>query len=139
MTDLNLDDIDFTQTTSTPYNVEVLDGNSSPIKNTPDEKQKDNMRISDLSTNQGSDINRLSVDAERVSQIKSEDVVQEDSYTPGDTLHEPIMVTFMRDVTRIYRKTKYILKLNKTEEDDLRELNDWDLWGPFLLCLILSW
>lgn len=127
MTDLNLDEIDFSKNFTTENNhgdIEVLDGNN------PNEgfNTSDNS-----STKQGSTIS----DASRVAQIKSEDVIKPDVYEPGNTLKEPIINTFMRDIKRIYNKTMSVLKINRNENEE-KQNNDYDLWGPFLLCLLLS-
>jgi hypothetical protein len=54
------------------------------------------------------------------------------------TLNEPIIATFMRDLRRVGKKLKTVLVPLGAEADTLRELRDWDLWGPLLLCLVLS-
>ena len=54
------------------------------------------------------------------------------------TLNEPITTTFMRDLRRVGKKLKTVLMPMGAEADTLRELRDWDLWGPLLLCLLLS-
>ena len=54
------------------------------------------------------------------------------------TLNEPISTTFMRDLKRVGKKLKTLLLPFSTEADTLKELRDWDLWGPLLLCLLLS-
>lgn len=58
-------------------------------------------------------------------------------FKPGNSLNEPISETFRRDLNRIYQKIKHVLKLNKSEEDE-KSMSDWDLWGPLLLCILLS-
>lgn len=74
----------------------------------------------------------------QVVQVKSADYMSKVYYKPGNTLHEPIKETFKRDLNRIYEKIKYVLKLNKSEEEEMRAILDWDLWGPLLLCILLS-
>ena len=54
-----------------------------------------------------------------------------------NTLDEPIKTTVMRDLKAIGEKLKYVL-LPGSRHDHMRGLRDWDLWGPFLLCMILS-
>lgn len=54
------------------------------------------------------------------------------------TLTEPVSTTFMRDLRRVGKKLRTVLLPMATEADTLRELRDWDLWGPLLLCLVLS-
>ena len=52
------------------------------------------------------------------------------------TLDESIYKTFQRDLLRIFHKIKHVaiptFKSNKSEE-----LQNWDLWGPLLICLVL--
>lgn len=71
-------------------------------------------------------------------QVKSADYMSKVYYKPGNTLHEPIKETFKRDLSRIYEKIRYVLKINKSEEEEVRAILDWDLWGPLLLCILLS-
>ena len=54
------------------------------------------------------------------------------------TLNEPIATTFMRDLKRVAAKLRTVLLPAGQEAETLRELRDWDLWGPLLLCLLLS-
>lgn len=54
------------------------------------------------------------------------------------TLNEPISTTFMRDLNRVGKKLKTVLLPVTTSTETLKELRDWDLWGPLLLCLLLS-
>merc|ERR1712226_935887 len=53
------------------------------------------------------------------------------------TLDEPLKETIKRDVMTIYSKLRFVLNI-KHEENDAKELKNWDLWGPFALCLILA-
>ncbi|KAI9199289.1 Yip1 domain-containing protein [Polychytrium aggregatum] len=52
-----------------------------------------------------------------------------------DTLDEPVSVTIMRDLKNIWEKMKLVIVPHKANANILR---DWDLWGPLLLCLVLS-
>ena len=56
----------------------------------------------------------------------------------GYTLNEPVSVTIMRDLRRVGKKLGTVLLPTQAEAETLRELRDWDLWGPLLLCLVLS-
>lgn len=51
------------------------------------------------------------------------------------TLDESIYMTIQRDLKNIVDKMNMVLhsKMNKKDV-----LNDWDLWGPLLFCLLLS-
>ena len=54
------------------------------------------------------------------------------------TLDEPVSVTLKRDLDKIWVKIKYVVNPTGEQEDTVRELRNWDLWGPLLLCLQLS-
>jgi hypothetical protein len=36
------------------------------------------------------------------------------------------------------RQLKFVLKPRGSQEETIAELRDWDLWGPLLLCMLLS-
>ena len=57
---------------------------------------------------------------------------------PGTTLDEPVLTTVCRDLHRVAIKLRHVLIPARSGAETLRELRDWDLWGPLLLCLILS-
>jgi len=50
------------------------------------------------------------------------------------TLNEPVTDTILRDLKHVALKMKYVLVPGNT----LKELRNWDLWGPLFLCLILA-
>ena len=52
------------------------------------------------------------------------------------TLDEPIRDTIMRDINAIKQKFKLILFPSDESVQGISK--DWDLWGPFILCLVLS-
>ena len=54
-----------------------------------------------------------------------------------NSLNEPIMTSLMRDLNRIYAKLK-IVALPVSSEAKNKELKQWDLWGPFIICLLLG-
>jgi hypothetical protein len=62
------------------------------------------------------------------------------------TLDEPVSETIMRDLNRISRKLKIVvnpfqLGVDQSDvdaEEKRKEIRNWDLWGPFIFCLILS-
>ena len=47
------------------------------------------------------------------------------------------MTSLMRDLTRIYSKLK-VVALPVSSEAKHKELKQWDLWGPFIICLLLG-
>ena len=54
-----------------------------------------------------------------------------------NSLNESIMTSLMRDLNRVYAKLK-IVALPVTSEAKNKELKQWDLWGPFIICLLLG-
>eukprot|EP01039_Chlorochromonas_danica_P006848 gene6848-7569_t len=56
------------------------------------------------------------------------------------TLDEPVMETIMRDLNQVKDKLKVVLlPLGQDHQQNvLQKLRDWDLWGPLLVCLLLS-
>ena len=57
---------------------------------------------------------------------------------PVSTLDEPVLTTIMRDLRQVATKLRYVLLPAGRQNDTLKELRNWDLWGPLLLCLVLS-
>lgn len=57
--------------------------------------------------------------------------------TPGsdeNTLDEPISTTLMRDIKAVGSKFYHVI----IPRDGSLLLNDWDLWGPLILCTLLA-
>mmetsp|Transcript_27824 Transcript_27824/g.46752 ORF Transcript_27824/g.46752 Transcript_27824/m.46752 type:complete len:198 (+) Transcript_27824:115-708(+) len=55
------------------------------------------------------------------------------------TLDEPVMDTIMRDLNQVGSKLKVVLfQSNNSRDTVVDRLRDWDLWGPLLVCLLLS-
>mmetsp|Transcript_2268 Transcript_2268/g.2569 ORF Transcript_2268/g.2569 Transcript_2268/m.2569 type:complete len:194 (+) Transcript_2268:149-730(+) len=61
-----------------------------------------------------------------------------DSGVQAMTLDEPITATILRDIRGIAIKLKFVLLPRVSSEDTLKELRNWDLWGPLILCLVLA-
>jgi len=56
-----------------------------------------------------------------------------------NTLDEPVVETLMRDLRSVWEKLKIVLlPLGQSRDSVLEKLRDWDLWGPLLVCLLLS-
>jgi hypothetical protein len=53
-----------------------------------------------------------------------------------ETLDEPVSQTLKRDLLRILHKLEYVL-IPRFNADKSKDLQNWDLWGPLLFCLIL--
>lgn len=55
------------------------------------------------------------------------------------SLDEPVWQTLKRDLRRVAIRLKVVLLPHKTSPEQYRrELHDWDLWGPLLMCLLLA-
>ncbi len=54
------------------------------------------------------------------------------------TLDEPVGTTILRDLKRVAVKLRHVVLPRVSQEETQRELRDWDLWGPLILCLALS-
>lgn len=52
------------------------------------------------------------------------------------SLDEPVSETIIRDLKTIGKKLRHVLiPTGGSQDSTLRELRDWDLWGPLLLCI----
>merc|ERR1711871_1691214 len=70
--------------------------------------------------------------AQPVAQMDIEDPQSQ----PMDTLNETVGETLMRDVKMVGNKLKYVAF---PRGGGIQELSrNWDLWGPLVLCLLLS-
>lgn len=61
--------------------------------------------------------------------------ISDESSPIHSTINEPIKKTIMRDLRSIGKKFKHVLV---PAEEGTNLSRDWDLWGPFILCLVLS-
>ena len=72
--------------------------------------------------------------------------IEDIDYEGMSTLEEPVSETIKRDLMRIYSKLKIVInpfELGVSGQIDnieakRKEVRNWDLWGPFIFCLILS-
>jgi hypothetical protein len=76
----------------------------------------------------------------KISSSETKIQMPELSASSGDqsslaTLDEPVMTTLMRDVRMIGVKLKHVLIPTASSD---KELRNWDLWGPLILCLTLA-
>ena len=55
-----------------------------------------------------------------------------------DTLTEPVWETIKRDLSMIWVKLTYVMVPRTMIREKAKQLRDWDLWGPLVLCLALS-
>eukprot|EP01125_Pyxidicula_operculata_P008303 TRINITY_DN2796_c2_g1_i1.p1 TRINITY_DN2796_c2_g1~~TRINITY_DN2796_c2_g1_i1.p1 ORF type:complete len:232 (+),score=46.08 TRINITY_DN2796_c2_g1_i1:26-697(+) len=56
------------------------------------------------------------------------------------TLDEPILTTIWRDVKRVLVKLFHVMlpRTFSSKSKGVEALRDWDLWGPLVICLLLS-
>jgi hypothetical protein len=54
------------------------------------------------------------------------------------TLDESVKETILRDLRQVASKLKVVLLPREDQEGTLKQLKEWDLWGPLLVCLTLS-
>jgi hypothetical protein len=56
------------------------------------------------------------------------------------TLDEPVSETILRDVRQVFSKLRIVLIPlgSDSHQSVLQKLKEWDLWGPLLVCLLLS-
>ena len=55
-------------------------------------------------------------------------------FDDSGTLDEPVSETILRDVKKIGVRIRHVLLPYSTDKD----LRNWDLWGPLILCLALA-
>lgn len=92
---------------------------------------------------------------------------EQELFSAYSTLDEPVLETIMRDVNAVITKLKVVMKpldrssvllasasydilsqgpnpneddgvLTDNDKNIIKELKDWDLWGPLIICLLLS-
>merc|ERR1712224_105211 len=56
----------------------------------------------------------------------------------ANTLDEPISETIMRDLRQVGSKLKVVLLPREDHNSVVHRLKEWDLWGPLLVCMMLS-
>ena len=57
--------------------------------------------------------------------------------THFNTLNESVCTTLKRDLMRIWNKLSIVVVPFSSKEKE-KELRHWDLWGPFLFCILLG-
>ncbi len=88
-----------------------------------------NIRMSENNINNNNNNTNNNIDKEN----KTEETKETNKYS---TLDETVGQTLLRDLKTIGHKIKYVL-IPKFESEKNKELENWDLWGPLLICLIL--
>ena len=68
--------------------------------------------------------------------INQGEIISEENNQGYNTLNEPKRLTIKRDLNNVIDKIKVVLFPMKTKNTKL--LQDWDFWGPLILCLTLG-
>ncbi|OMJ91570.1 hypothetical protein SteCoe_5822 [Stentor coeruleus] len=61
-----------------------------------------------------------------------------DLQSDSNSLNEPVIQTILHDLKRICYKLKCVMIPRLSNDEKSKELRDWDLWGPLILCLMLA-
>ena len=69
---------------------------------------------------------------------KGKSQIDQEEIEKIDTLTEPVWETIKRDLLMIWIKLNYVMVPRTMMRESARQLRDWDLWGPLVLCLLLS-
>ena len=69
---------------------------------------------------------------------KGKAMAQAEEQHKFDTLTEPVWETIKRDLYMIWIKLTYVMVPRNMAKEKAKQLRDWDLWGPLVLCLLLS-
>ena len=133
-----------------------ISSNEVKLDETPNNLSEDNSNKLDLSdfdtgeNNQKIELNpEKHIDMER--QVKIEEKLSEkntklpdlnskitNSNISHNTLNESILTSLLRDLLKIILKIKFVL--NPFSDNDIinKEIFDWDLWGPLIFTILLS-
>ena len=69
---------------------------------------------------------------------KGRQQLQQEEIEKIDTLTEPVWETIKRDLMMIWVKLTYVMVPRQMMKEKAKQLRDWDLWGPLVLCLALA-
>ena len=118
------------------------------FQNEPPEKIPNSIIINQLNNNSNSNPNQKNENIENNDKIEiippSETSIinqkfhldKEVRFSNYSTLDESIGATLARDLIRICHKLEYVL-IPRIKVDKKKELQNWDLWGPLIFCLLL--
>jgi hypothetical protein len=124
-----------------PIDISANDDKSITINNSISEKPPiTNPNENNLNPQLQSDNNNYSNNDPRSLQLQNntenerqDGDIQESNY---NTLYETVCETLFRDLRRMLHKLEYVL-LPRFSAEKGKELQNWELWGPLVICLLL--
>ena len=79
------------------------------------------------------------IDEKKISSISSSDQYKKAiDNSNKDTINEPVSDTIKRDLYLIWTKLKYVINPFVNEKDRNKHVRQWDLWGPLVFTILLS-
>lgn len=144
------DIIDFTSKPEAPRTPDESTERLDDPQNDHDSREQRSNKQREIYSGRPTDSTASSLAVEHQNEKKYNSAVSSEDYPTEDkpetyelesirninTLKEPISETIKRDLMRIYNKIRLVLKPYKANSNV--NIKDWDLWGPFLLCIFLA-
>lgn len=116
------------------------DGNRSNIE--PDKSNEDHEEKANINNNNPEDDSKVDTDAVQI-QVEQQNSKEKGNQVNLNTLDESVWETLVivylikkRDLKRILHKIEYVL-LPRFSAAKGKELQNWDMWGPLLMCVTL--
>ena len=104
-------------------------------ENNNEEELNKNIEINNSHDNRNIQINNTNKNTENIKDENKEEEYERET-KEYSTLDEKISETILRDLKIILHKIKYVL-LPQFIKDKNKEIRNWDLWGPLLICFSL--
>ena len=104
-------------------------------ENNNEEELNKNIEINNSHDNRNIQINNTNKNTENIKDENKEEEYERET-KEYSTLDEKISETILRDLKVILYKIKYVL-LPQFIKDKNKEIRNWDLWGPLLICFSL--
>ena len=104
-------------------------------ENNNEEELNKNIEINNSHDNRNIQINNTNKNTENIKDENKEEEYERET-KEYSTLDEKISETILRDLKVIIHKIKCVL-LPQYQKDKSKEIRNWDLWGPLLICFSL--
>ena len=104
-------------------------------ENISEEELKENIEINNPIDSRNIEINNKNEKTDNSNNENKEEEYEKET-KEYSTLDETISETLLRDFKVILHKIKYVL-LPQFVKDKTKEIRNWDLWGPLLICFSL--
>ena len=104
-------------------------------ENNNEEELNKNIEINNSHDNRNIQINNTNKNIENIKDENKEEEYERET-KEYSTLDEKISETILRDLKVIIHKIKCVL-LPQYQKDKSKEIRNWDLWGPLLICFSL--